>query len=294
MTPTPTQHIAIASHALAAFFILIASGGCHARSNPFSVSHEASDTASAHTGIENNSKNNTGASFDHATFDELIKQNVNDEGLVDYKALSKRSQALDAYLDQLADAELEALSEPERLALLINAYNAFTLKLILDHWDDGRIDSIKDIPASKRWEAQRWDLGGERVSLNQIEHQIIRKQFDEPRIHWALVCAAIDCPPLRREAYTGQKLDAQLADQTRLVHSSEQYVEFDAGTGTLRVTSLYKWYGQDFGEGKLTDVVLAEVARHHEGVADARAQGRDITIKWLDYDWSLNAPAEED
>jgi len=232
--------------------------------------------------------------FNHWAYDAVLKAHVTEDGMVDYRALREQPKQLQTYLDQLADAELEALSEPERLALLINAYNAFTLKLILDHWDDGRIDSIKDIPASKRWEAQRWDLGGERVSLNQIEHQIIRKQFDEPRIHWALVCAAIDCPPLRREAYTGQKLDAQLADQTRLVHSSAQYVDFDPDTGTLRVTSLYKWYGQDFGEGKLTDVVLAEVARHHEGVADARAQGRDITIKWLDYDWSLNAPAEED
>jgi hypothetical protein len=232
--------------------------------------------------------------FDHSAFDAVLEASVNEDGLVNYRALNEQSEPLEAYLDQLAEADLDALNESERLALLINAYNAFTLKLILEHWDGGRIESIKDISAAQRWEAQRWNLGGRQVSLNQIEHEIIRKQFDEPRIHWALVCAALDCPPLRREAYIGPKLDTQLADQTRRVHRSPKYVDFDPDTATLELTALYQWYGQDFGEGELTDVVLAEVARHHEGVAKAREQDRSIRIEWLDYDWALNAVSEAD
>ncbi len=227
--------------------------------------------------------------FDHHAFDAVLRAAVSDEGLVHYDALRRQPEQLDAYLDQLAAVDLAALPEPAKLALLINAYNAFTLKLIVEY---RAIDSIMDIPEERRWDAVRWDLGGKQVSLNQIEHEMIRKQFDEPRIHWALVCAALDCPPLRAEAYTLAKLEAQLTDQTRRVHASPKFVEFDAKTGTLKLTPLYKWYGQDFGEGELTDVVLAEVARHHDGVAAARQRGQSIQIQWKDYDWSLNAAAD--
>ena len=91
------------------------------------------------------------------------------------------------------------LGRSEKLALLINAYNACTLRLILDHWNDGQLASIKDIPRDNRWEDQRWQIGKRRLSLNQIEHEEIRGRFAEPRIHFALVCAAKGCPPLRAE-----------------------------------------------------------------------------------------------
>ena len=153
-----------------------------------------------------------GRSFDHARLDALLRAHVDSTGLVDYAGLSRESAALDAYLASLASAPFEELGRDEKLALLINAYNAFTHRLILDHRP---VSSIKDIPSGKRWDDRRWRLAGEMVSLDQIEHERIRAAFREPRIHFALVCAARSCPPLRAEAYVGDRLEAQLADQTR-------------------------------------------------------------------------------
>ena len=183
------------------------------------------------------------ATFDHSRLDALLRAHVDAEGLVDYAALGRESAALDAYLASLASAPFEELGRDEKLALLIDAYNAFTLRLILDHRP---VASIKDIPSGKRWDDRRWTLAGETLSLNQIEHERIRPRFREPRIHFALVCAARSCPPLRAEAYVGQRLEAQLADQTRRVHSDERWVRFDPASGTLQLTKLYDWYGSDF------------------------------------------------
>src|SRR5690606_18585297 len=109
---------------------------------------------------------------------------VDAQGMVDYAGLAADTAALDGYIASLADVDLDVLSRDERLALLINAYNAFTLRLILDHYP---VASIKDIPEAERWKAERWDLGGKTVSLDTIEHVMIRPVFNEPRIHWALV-----------------------------------------------------------------------------------------------------------
>lgn len=153
-----------------------------------------------------------GPAFDHAALDSLLKTHVDDAGRVDYRALKQEAAALDAYIAALAGAPLDEMGRSERLALLTNAYNAFTLRLILDHHP---VKSIKDIPAAQRWDAVRWTVGGQTWSLNQIEHEQIRPHFAEPRIHFALVCAAVGCPPLRNEAYRADDLDAQLDAQTR-------------------------------------------------------------------------------
>jgi hypothetical protein len=138
------------------------------------------------------------AAFDHSMFDTLLGAYVDADGFVDYAGLLGDAARLDAYLDQLAAAPFDALGRDEKLALLINAYNAFTLRLILDHYP---VASIQDIPAPERWDAVRWRVGPHTWSLNQIEHEEIRPKFVEPRIHFALVCAAVGCPPLRAEAY---------------------------------------------------------------------------------------------
>ena len=227
-----------------------------------------------------------GSRFDHGLLDLVMRVFVNDAGRVHYDKLLERTETLDAYLEQLAEARLGELAPDERLALLINAYNAFTLKLIAEHPDVG---SIKNIPASERWKAKRWNLGGTRVSLNEIEHEMIRGAFDEPRIHWALVCAARDCPPLRQEAYSGDELDAQLAEQARRVHGDGRHVRFDRANGVLQVTRLYDWYGGDFGEGDRAAVIRRAVARYHDGLREALEAGEEPRVRFLDYDWSLNA-----
>jgi hypothetical protein len=233
--------------------------------------------AEVHAGAPN------GPSFDHARFDALLRAHVDSAGLVDYAGLSRDSAALDAYLAALASAPFEELRRDEKLALLINAYNAFTLRLILDHRP---LASIKDISSGKRWDDRRWRLAGETLSLDQIEHERIRAAFREPRIHFALVCAARSCPPLRVEAYVGDRLEAQLADQTRRVHSDARWLLFDPASGTLQLTKLYDWYGSDFLQAAPS--VEQYVAAYQPSVRAALGAGERVKIRWLPYDWSLN------
>jgi hypothetical protein len=225
-----------------------------------------------------------GEAFDHSSYDQLIADHVDSDGFVDYAGLAGRGATLDAYIDSLATVTLDNLGRDEHLALLINAYNAFTLRLIRDHFP---VESIRDIPAKERWDAERWVLAGETYSLNQIEHGLIRPNFREPRIHFALVCAAIGCPPLRSEAYTGDRLEQQLEDQTRFTHGNERWLRYERGNATIELTALYQWYAGDFEQ--VGGSVLEYAARYSEDLATDLAAGHVPTIRHLDYDWSLNA-----
>jgi hypothetical protein len=224
-----------------------------------------------------------GAVFDHSRLDTLLRAQVDADGLVDYAALAREGSALDAYLASLASAPFAEMGRDEKLALLVNAYNAFTLRLILDHWP---VASIKDIPSGKRWDDRRFRLAGETLSLNQVEHERIRPRFREPRIHFALVCAARSCPPLRAEAYVGARLEAQLADQARRVHTDGRWLRFDPASGTLHLTRLYDWYGSDFLQAAPS--VEKYVAAHELSVRAALGAGQKLKVRWLPYDWSLN------
>lgn len=224
------------------------------------------------------------ASFDHGVFDTLLRKHVATRGWVDYAGLQKNAKPLDQYIDALASAPFDKLGRDGKLALLINAYNAFTLRLILDHYP---IKSIKDIPAAKRWEDKRWRVAGHTWSLNQIEHEQIRPQFREPRIHFALVCAAVGCPPLRSEAYMAERLEEQLAAQTQYVHSHDRWFRFDEASGVLHLTSLYKWYGGDFKQ--VAGSVLKFAAAYSPALRKAIDANREPRIEWLEYDWSLNS-----
>ena len=224
--------------------------------------------------------------FDHSAFDRLLAASVDADGFVDYAGLTGRATELDAYIDSLAGAPFDELGRDDRLALLINAYNAFTLRLILDHYP---VDSIKDIPGEERWDAVRWTLAGGTYSLNQIEHELVRANFREPRIHFALVCAAVGCPPLRSEAYTGKRLEVQLEAQTRFTHESERWLRYRAGADSIELTSLYEWYGGDFEQ--VAGSVLAYAARYDADLEYDLSQGHEPEVRFLDYDWSLNEQA---
>jgi len=221
---------------------------------------------------------------DHSAFDAVLHARVAPGGLVDYAGLLREPAGLDGYLRTLAAAPVASLDREARLALLINAYNAFTLRLILDHWPVG---SIKDIPSSDRWTARRFALGGRIVSLDDIEHRQIRPVFHEPRVHFALVCAARGCPPLRAEAYTPDRLEAQLEDQARYVHSHDRWFRFDPTAGSVFATRLYDWYRADFEQAGPS--VLDYMARYSEPLRAALAAGRRPGLHFLRYDWSLNA-----
>ena len=228
-----------------------------------------------------------GPTFDHAAFDELLKDHVDDNGWVDYAALAEDAKKLDGYISALAGAPFDEMSRNERLALLINAYNAFTLRLILDYWDDGKLQSIMKIPAAKRWDDRRWKVGSHLWSLNQIEHEQIRPKFVEPRVHFALVCAAASCPILRNEAYHADRIDQQLEDQARYAHSHDRWLRFDAERNVVNLTPLYDWYHGDFEQ--VAGGVLEYAARYSPQLKEAIDAGRAPRIKWLEYDWKLNS-----
>ena len=219
------------------------------------------------------------AEFDHSAFDALIKAHVDGDGWVDYAGFQRDQAKLDAYIETIKTAEIDELGRDDRLAFLINSYNAFTIKLITEHYP---IDSIKDIPEGDRWDGVRWNLAGTVVSLNQIEHEYVRPNFKEPRIHFSLVCGAIGCPPLRNEAFDGETLEEQLASQSTYVHNHATWFQYDEARNVVSLTKLYKWYGDDFVQvsGSIFDFI-----REH---SDKLAGVENPQIAWLDYDWNLN------
>ena len=168
-----------------------------------------------------------------------------------------------------------------------NAYNAFTLRLILDYYP---IKSIKDIPGPKRWDDQRWKIGPLKLSLNQIEHEQVRPHFKEPRIHFALVCAAVGCPPLHHTAYVADQLETQLDRQARIVHNQDRWFQFSPqDPSTVSLTSLYNWYGGDFEQ--TAGSVLDYAAHYVPALKQAMDAGKKPKILWLHYDWALNSRA---
>lgn len=221
--------------------------------------------------------------FDHSTLNDLLRRHVQSGGYVDYAGLQADSDRLDVYLQSLSAAPFDDLGRDEKLALLINAYNAFTLRLILDHLP---LESIRDIPSAERWDAVRWSLAGNTYSLNQIEHEQIRPHFAEPRIHFALVCAAIGCPPLRAEVYTGANLEDQLHSQADYVHANDRWLQFNPSTNEAKLTALYEWYQGDFDQA--SGSILQFAARYAPALKDAIESENEPKIDFLSYDWGLN------
>lgn len=221
--------------------------------------------------------------FDHSAFEELLKRHVDADGWVNYEGLKTDAGQLDGYIQALGKAPFDTFGRDQKLAFLINAYNAFTLRLILDHYP---IESIKDIPGAKRWKDKRWSLAGKIVSIDDIEHKEIRPKFREPRIHFALVCAAVGCPKLRNEAYHADRLERQLDDQTRYVHTHDRWFRFGPDGNVVHLTELYDWYGGDFKQ--VAGSVLAFAARYSPPLKEAIDSKRKLKTKWLGYDWKLN------
>lgn len=232
---------------------------------------------------ENHTRQPNGPRFDHSVLERLLAKYVDQDGKVDYQGLSREVSALDTYLTSIANSPFDDMDRHEKLALLINAYNAFTIRLILDYYP---LESIKDIPASKRWDHVRWRVGASTWSLNQIEHEQIRPNFTEPRIHFALVCAAVGCPPLRNEAYQATRLEDQLEDQARRVHRHDRWFQYESEKNSVRLTPLYNWYGGDFEQ--VAGSVLKFAARYSSPLKRQLDANRRPKIRWLDYDWSLN------
>ncbi len=219
----------------------------------------------------------------HTLLDEVLREFVSDKGLVEYEKLHANRKKLDAYTNALKKVEFEPLGRNEKLALLINAYNAFTLTLILDNWP---VKSINDIPKASRFEARRFHIGSLELSLNDIENEYLRSKFKEPRIHFAVNCASIGCPLLRNEAYRAKDIDAQLQDQARLMHNDKTWFDLDATNSVLRLTKLYDWFAGDFEQ--VSGTILDHAAKFNKELAALLKADKRPAVEFLEYDWGLN------
>ena len=241
--------------------------------------------------------------FSHERWDSLLGEFVHMENggrasRVDYAGLQGQRQALKAYLDSVASVNRSAFDSwplDEQLAFLINAYNAWTVELILGEYPG--IDSIRDIGwlPNSAWRRDIVSLFGEQVSLDDVEHGMIRgwDRYQDPRIHFAVNCAAIGCPALGDEAYTGESLQSQLERNTRLflADRSRNYIE----GGSLYVSPIFRWYGEDFERGwKGYDSVAEFLVFYSEALNLSDTQERalaagDLRIRYARYDWGLNS-----
>ena len=248
----------------------------------------------------------TAFAFDHshAAWAALLEKHVvltqgGNAAQLRYAGMLAERKSLKVYLDSLSAvtaAEYRSWTKPQELAFLINAYNAFTVELILTRYPE--LASIKDLGSvfQSPWKRKFFSLLGNERTLDEIEHGLIRAPgaFDEPRIHVALVCASIGCPMLRNEAYTAGRIEAQLEDGMRRFLSDRNRNRFDGASGTLSVSKLFDWYGKDFDSGHAGFSSLAATfAKYADRLADApEAQARirsgDYRLEFLDYDWKLN------
>lgn len=242
------------------------------------------------------------ANFDHGEWGRLLQDHVVEINggvatQVDYGGMMADRSKLQAYLADLASINREAFEswdQDSQLAFLINAYNAWTVELVLTEYPG--LDSIKDIGFlfSSPWRQEIVSLFGEQVSLDDIEHGMIRgwNRYHEPRIHFAVNCAAIGCPPLRAEAYEAQRLEQQLEDSTRLFISDKTRNYFSSGR--LYISSIFNWYEEDFEQGWLGVNSVAEFLVRYVDVLGLEAKdeaslGNDrMRIRHLKYDWGLN------
>ena len=223
-------------------------------------------------------------SVDHGAWATVLAAAVHeDTARVDYAAVPK--DVLAAYRSQLAEVDLAALSSPEQEALLINAYNALTLSLIVEQ--QPLPASIRDLPDP--WSTQRWTVAGQTVSLDDIEHGLLRPIFRAPRLHFALNCASVGCPPLRATPFTGDQVDQQLAVAVADTLSRPGWLHIDGNR--VVVTALLNWYGADFVSADWSpraDSRAEWLADHAPtDVANLLRSGQG-SLQYADYDWRLN------
>ncbi len=247
--------------------------------------------------------------FSYDQFNNVLRDYVNQDGTVNYAALKKNRGDLDGFarsLGRLPPPTYEAWSDDAKVAFWINAYNALTLKMVVDHYPirPGKIsgyvypdNSIRQIPGV--WEKFQFLLVGEKLALNQIEHEVLRAKFGEPRIHVALVCAAMGCPRLRGESYVGERLDQQFDEDARSFFADPGKFRIDRGGSKVYISSILKWFGSDFiqkytpaqgfaGHEEAERAVLNFASTHLPPDDGTYLRSDAYEVEYLDYDWSLN------
>jgi len=221
-------------------------------------------------------------SLDQSVYADLLQKYVTN-GEVSYQGFKKEEASLDRYLGELEKTDTGRLSRNEQLAFYINAYNGWTIKLILSKYPN--IKSIKELGSlfATPWKKKICRIDGKLLSLDDIEHGIIRPRFQDPRIHFAVNCAAKGCPPLLSEPYQGSEIDRQLEGVVRAFINDPARNRLEGNI--LYVSKIFDWYGEDFKEG-----VIGFFLKYGEGdlKKDLTSRKDRVRIEYLDYDWSLN------
>lgn len=230
---------------------------------------------------------------------------VDARGLVDYEGLKQQRADLDdfiTYLEHLDPKTYQAWSGNDKIAFWINAYNALTLRAVIDHYPiapasfNGSYpkNSIRQITGV--WDVNRVNVMGQSITLGYIETKILRRDFHEPRIHVALVRASVSCPVLRNEPYAGAKLDAQLDDQARKFLSDPRHFALDRATKEVHVSEIFRQYAEDFAPASATDKpragLVAFVSKYGSAAERSYLATDEYRIIYTPYDWTLNEQAK--
>jgi len=228
--------------------------------------------------------------FDHSKFDQALKKYVDDKGLVDYNSIAKDS-GFSEYVQSLQTAKVEEFSRDGQLAFWINGYNAVTIDKVIKKKPK---KSVREtfIPgvwtATKFFTSREHIVAGKRLSQDDIEHEILRKQFKDPRIHFAIICASMGCPPLPRLAYTEENVQTRLEEETRKYLNSPRGTRIDRAENTLHVSKLFDWFATDFIQKSGSTLAFMRLYLNEETLSFLE---RDPMISYLEYNWALNAQA---
>jgi hypothetical protein len=246
--------------------------------------------------------------FDHnyVNYDSVLKKYV-ENGLVNYSKLKAERTTIDDFVNELKSvrsSEYDSWNNDQQLAFWINAYNGWFLQIVIDHYPikkqilkgivypDNSVQQIRGI-----WTEIKSKFAGQEVSLDTIEHTILRPQFREPRIHFSIVCASIGCPVLRNEAFRASELEKQLDDAARNFVNNPSKVQIVPAEKMIRISSIFDWFASDFAKYS-SDALKQHYSKKEAGPiglilkyvkpSDAKLITDGLKVKYLDYDWSLN------
>lgn len=234
--------------------------------------------------------NSEAAPPSHAIWDDLLQKHVGDQGSVDYKGFIADSSQFNSYLELLSNTPPNAnkWSKEAQMAYWINVYNAFTIKIVADNYP---VASIKDIGPNLSipfvntvWDIKFIEIGGETFDLNNVEHSMLRKQFHDPRVHFAVVCASYSCPRLLNRAFTADKLDEQLDYLAKDFLSDAR--KNKVTPSKLELSKIFSWYKGDFLDKEIKSI-QAYISQYTDVQVDPEAE-----IVWQEYKWSLNENAK--
>ena len=227
-------------------------------------------------------------SFDHSKFDLVLKQYVDEDGLVDYNGFAKDRQ-FSEYMKSLESARVEKLSRDGQLAFWINAYNAVTIDKVIKKKPK---KSVRETLIPGLWTSttffttQEHTVANQRLSPDDIQKEILFKKFQDPRIHFAIICASSGCPPLPRIAYTEANVQTRLEEETRKYMNSPRGTRIDRAENTLYVSKLFDWYDADFIQKSGS---ILEFMRPYLNEETLSFIERKPKTSYLEYDWALNA-----